>query len=150
MPVRRFHSAFLGLLTACWLFAGAATAAAKPVSVEAMLILASNEPAALDQRLEYVEYKLRRIFGFEYYRYYGEGSAILEPPASTVIDLGHGFRLDITTSDAGDDKIRASVRWLRGEEVVLNTTVGMKRNTPVILGGIQHEGGTLIVTLTAK
>ncbi len=150
MPVRRLHSACLGLLAACGLFAGAATAAAKPVSVEAMLILASNEPTSLDQRLEYVEYKLRRIFGFEYYRYYGEGTAILEVPGQTTLDLGHGFTLEFNATDGEDGKIRANVRWLRGQDVVLNTTVGMKRNAPVILGGIQHEGGTLIVTLTAK
>ena len=71
-------------------------------------------------------------------------------PGGTTIDLGHGFTLDFNASDGGDGKIRANVRWLRGQDVVLNTTVGMKRNTPVILGGIQHEGGTLIVTLIAK
>jgi len=140
----------IGLLAVACLLATAAVSRAEPVTIHATLILASNDPAPLDSRLDKVEYKLRRIFGFEYYRHYGEGSAVLNLPGQSTVDLGHGFRLSISASGSKDDKIRTSVQWFRRDEVVLNTTVGMNRGVPVILGGISHEGGTLIVTLVAE
>jgi hypothetical protein len=140
----------IGLLAFACLLATAAVSRAEPATIQATLILASNDPAPLDSRLDKVEYKLRRIFGFEYYRHYGQGSAALNSGGQTSIDLGHGFRLSVSASDSKGDKIRTSVQWFRGDEMVLNTTVGMKRGVPVILGGISHEGGTLIVTLVAE
>ena len=137
------------LLAAACLLATAGVSRAGPVTIQATLILASNDPAPLDSRLDKVEYKLRRIFGFEYYKYYGEGTALLNLPGESTVDLGHGFRLSISASGSGD-KLRTSVQWYRGDEMVLNTTVGMKRGVPVILGGISHGGGTLIVTLVAE
>ena len=139
-----------GLLAVACLLATAAVSRAEPVTIQATLILASNDAAPLDSRLDKVEYKLRRIFGFEYYRHYGEGTALLNLPGASTVDLGHGFRLSISAEGSKDDKIRTSVQWFRGDEMVLNTTVGMKRGVPVILGGISHEGGTLIVTLVAE
>ncbi len=60
---------------------------AGPVSMDAMLILASNDPAPLDRRLERVEYKLRPLFRFEYYRFMGEGTGLLNLPGETSIAL---------------------------------------------------------------
>ena len=71
----------------------AAVSRAEPVTIQATLILASNDAAPLDSRLDKVEYKLRRIFGFEYYRHYGEGAAVLNLPGESTVELGHGFRL---------------------------------------------------------
>lgn len=140
----------ISLLAIACLLSTAAGSRAEPVTIQATLILASNDAAPLDSRLDKIEYKLRRIFGFEYYRHYGQGAAVLNLPGQSTVDLGHGFRLSISTDSSKDDKIRTSVQWYRGDEMVLNTTVGMKRGVPVILGGISHEGGTLIVTLVAE
>ena len=140
----------IGLLTVACLLATAASSFAEPATIQATMILASNDPAPLDSRLDKVEYKLRRIFGFEYYRHYGEGSALLNLPGQSTIDLGHGFRLSISATGSKDGKIRTTVQWFRGDELVLNTTVGMKSGVPVILGGISHAGGTLIITLVAE
>jgi len=131
------------------IFSSPSFAGTRPVGIKAMMILASNESSAQDLRLDAVEYKLRRIFGFEYYKHFGEASAMVNIPGNTTLDLGHGYRLKIRVSGA-DNGFKASVNWLRGDESVLNTTVKMKRRVPVILGGISHGGGTLIVTLTAE
>ena len=139
----------LGLLAAA-LLAAPTPARAGPVSVEAMLILASNDPAAQDPRLDAVEFKLRRMFRFDYYRHFGEGRAIVNLPGQTSLSLGHDNRLDVSASDAKDDKVRASVQWYRGNELVLNTTVVTSRNRSVVLGGVSHDSGTLIVTLVFR
>jgi hypothetical protein len=151
MPAHKTSPLFrIALLAVACLLATAGVSRAGMVTIQATMILASNDPAPLDSRLDKVEYKLRRIFGFEYYRHYGEGTALLNLPGDSILELGHGFRLAISASGSRDDKIRTSVQWFRGDEMVLNTTVGMKRGVPVILGGISHGGGTLIVTLVAE
>lgn len=119
------------------------------VTIEAMMIHASNEAAPMDQRLEKVEFQLRRIFGFQFYKHYGEGQAMLHLPGQTTVALGHGFHLEINAQHR-DGKIRAQVNWIRGGESLLNTTVSMKPGNHVILGGVPFEGGTLIVTLVAR
>lgn len=135
---------------ALWLSSGAPARAQDVVSLQATMILASDKPAAQDPRLDNIEYKLRRTFRFEYYKHIGEGSASVSLPGATVLSLGGGFQLNIAAADAGKGKVRAAVQWMRGGDVVLNTTVVMNRGAPVVLGGISHEGGTLIVTLVAQ
>lgn len=130
------------------MLAGPGRALAGSVTLDATLILADNNPAALDRRMDHVTFQLRRMFKFEYYHYYGGGQAIVGLPGSATIDLGHGNVLSVNAT--GDGKVRAEVNWLSGGKSVLNTTVSLKRGAHVILGGIPHEGGTLIVTLVAQ
>lgn len=132
------------LAAAVLAFAGAARG--DDVSLRAMLIYASNEPAPLDQRLEKVEYKLRRILQFETYRFLGDASAILQLPGEVTMDLGQGHRLQIT-ADKGKKGVGATVEWWSGEERLLTTRVTIQSGSPAILGGPKHKEGNLIVVL---
>ena len=145
----RFSIWFLAGAVALGLIALPSSAHAEQANIEALLILASNNPAPLDARLDKVEYRLRRIFGFETYRYYGSGSTILSLPGQTVLALGNGNNLTI---DARSKKgrIEARIVWEKQGEKVLNTTVAMSKNSPVILGGSTQPDGTLIIVLTAN
>jgi hypothetical protein len=138
------------VIALAWLFPATGTARAQTITLHARLILASNEPAAQDPRLEDIEYKLRRIFGFEYYQMLGKGGGIVDLPGDVSIVLGRDCRLSISAAQARGGQIRASVQWMRGKEVVLNTTVVMGRGAGVILGGVSHERGTLLVALDAR
>ena len=138
----------IAVIFALVLLAGPVRALAGAVTLDATMILANNDPAALDRRLDHVTFQLRRMFKFEYYHYYGGGQAVVNLPGSTTIDLGHDNSLSIRAT--GDGKIRADVTWLKGGQSVLNTTVSLKRGAHVVLGGPPHEGGTLIVTLVAQ
>jgi hypothetical protein len=126
----------------------AGSASAGTATLHATLVLANNDPAALDKRLDKISFQLRRMFRFEYYHFFGEGEAAVNLPGTAVIDLGHDNVLNIQAS--GGDKIRAEVNWTRGGQSMLNTTVSLKRGAHVVLGGPPHEGGTLIVTLEAR
>jgi hypothetical protein len=142
--------AMLVLAAGLWLAAGLPARAQEVVTIQATMILASDQPTAQDPRLDNIEYKLRRTFRFEYYKHIGEGSAAVNLPGATVLNLGGGFQLNLAAADAGKGRVRAAVQWMRGGDAVLNTTVVMSRGVPVVLGGISHEGGTLIVTLVAQ
>ncbi len=120
---------------------------AQPVTVEAMLIHASDRPAPMDHRMERVEYRLRRIFGFEHYRFLGKTSSIVNPPAEIRMNLDHGYSLHVNAT-SGNGRIRANIRWMRDRETLLSTAVNQRRGVPAILGGPPHEEGTLILVLT--
>ena len=128
MPVHNSIRAgwWVAALLAAWL-AVPPSASARPVTIQAMMILASNESSAQDPRLSFIEFKLRRVTGFEYFRHYGEGSAVLNVPGNTEIDLGHGFRLAITALKAEGGRLKAHVSWLREGTVLLNTVVSAER-----------------------
>jgi len=128
----------------------AAYAQYNQVTLKATLILANNDGAPLDYRLDKVERKLRKIFGFKYYKFYGEADTSTTLPANITLTPGHGCKLVIETSDGGDHKVRAMVHWIQDDAEVLSTSVRVKRQAPTILGGPSHDGGTLIVVLTAE
>lgn len=131
------------------LLAGAFAVCAETVSLEAMRILASNEPAPLDRRLERVEYQLRPLFRFEHYRHLADSSVAVNLPGSATLALGDGHYLAVNAT-ARDGKVRVEVRWMRGQESLLSTAVNLQRGKPVILGGVPQGDGKLIVTLTAR
>jgi hypothetical protein len=128
----------------------AAAESADRVSIKGTMILASNSPGKSDPRLRPYESKLRRLFKFEQYRFLGEGQSMVAIPGETSLSLGGGFRLEVQASAAGKGRIRAQVGWTRGKTRLIRTTVVMQKGTPTILGGPAHEGGNLIVILTAR
>lgn len=121
-------------------------ALAQPSDVEAMLILASNEPAPLDRRLERVDYVLRPLLRFETYRLLGQGSVLFSGSGTASIALGDGHVVNL----AGGGKGRVEVTWLRGNDRLLSTSVTLKKGKPTILGGVPQGEGRLIVTLMVK
>ena len=118
------------------------------VTVDALLILATNEQKPMDRRLERVEYQLRRIFKFEYFEHQGQGQARVNLPSTFTIDLGGGHELRISATGK-DDRVRAEVEWVGDGRSLLRTTVNMKKGAHAILGGVpdKEKKGTLIVTL---
>jgi hypothetical protein len=117
------------------------------VTLQALMIQAQNESAPIDRRLEKVEYKLRRVFGFQFYRFVGEGNIALPSRGDGTISLPDGHRLQIRLGGRGG---HAEVRWSRNNEPLLSTSVALSRNAPVVLGGIPANGGKLILVLTAQ
>jgi hypothetical protein len=125
-------------------------AMADSVAVHALMIEASNNPAPIDRRLEHVEYKLRRVFGFSHYRFVGEGRVIAPQAGQVAISLPDGHKLDLQTSGSRRGRVTAEVRWVRGRDALLSTRVQLAKGSPVVLGGVPHGEGTLIVVLTAE
>jgi hypothetical protein len=113
-------------------------------NLQAMMIMAQHEMAPMDRRLERVEYKLRRVFQFPYYRYVGEGRIALSPGAEGTIRLPDDHELKVKAGNKG----RVEVRWTQREKPLLSTSVSVSRNAPVVLGGVPEGEGTLILVLT--
>jgi hypothetical protein len=119
---------------------------AQTVNLEAMLIHASNQSAAPDGRVSRVEPQLRRVFQFSHYRQIGSTRQTLGLPSQNRINLGHGYTLNLNTSDQGG-RVRAEVEWYQGGTRLLSTSVTQQRGVPAILGGPPYQEGTLILIL---
>ena len=122
------------------------SAPAQTVTLDAKLIHASDRPAALDTRLDRIEYRLRRIFQFEHYAFLHEQQLPLTLPSRTRLDIGHGYTIDVNAS-ARNSRVRAELQWYRGGQRLMSTSIAQRRGVPAILGGPPHEGGVLILWL---
>lgn len=126
-------------------------AQASDISLQAVLIYASNDPASSDPRLSDIEPQLRKVLGFAHYSHYGQGNASASLPGSATIRLGRGYTLQVETSEAPRGRIRLQVNWRKGNQSLMSTSAVVSRGgAPAILGGPSHENGKLIVTLTAR
>ncbi|MCB1070427.1 MAG: hypothetical protein KDL31_08725 [Kiritimatiellae bacterium] len=126
-----------------WLLLAVAAPAAD--QIHALMIEASNEPAVIDRRLEKVEYKLRRVFGFPYYHFVAEQTVMAPSDGQVTVPLANGHRLILSGKG-----LRVTVQWFKNDEILLTTKVSLNKGSPVVLGGVPHGDGTLIVALTAQ
>lgn len=140
----------LSLFLAACLLTPLCVQAQNMVTLKAVMIYASEKPAPIDQRLENIEFKLRKIFKFEHYLHYGEGSVALSLPGSGTIRLGKGYELDVEASKSSSGRIRAKITWRKNEVKLLSATQQVGRKTPTVMGGAGHNDGTLIVTLVIE
>ena len=141
----------IGIVVALALLGPVPARAADVVSFDAMLILANNDGAPLDRRLDQFGNQLRRIFKFEYFKHLGEGRTQVSLPSEFEVDLGSGQVLKVKASGSGD-RVRAEVEWVGDGKSKLKTTVNMKKGAHAILGGVpdKDKKGTLIVALMVR
>lgn len=137
------------IVLACLALA-ATTARAGVADMEAMLIYASNDPAPLNYKLDAVVPKLRAVLKFQNYELLGSGSASVNAPGNTTIDIGQGHSLDVKVKGGKGGSFNVEVHWLQNGKVLVGTGGTMGRKQPLVLGGVQHKNGKLVVTLTAK
>jgi len=118
------------------------------VTIKVLMIQAQNESAPIDPRLERVEYKLRRVFGFQFYKYVAEGTVSLLAGGQGVIELAQGHRLQVNLG--GGKGRNAEVHWMHENQVLLRTSVKLSGDGPLVLGGVPSNGGKLILVLSSK
>lgn len=120
------------------------------VELKAVCVHGSNDPAPMDDRLDGIEFQLRKLLPFEHFKFIAEGSSIIRLPGETTIGLQEGFFLEIRAWRAEEDRLRAEVSWMEGSRTLLKTAVNLKPGgKPAVLGGIAQGSGKLIVVLTA-
>ncbi|MDA0578174.1 MAG: hypothetical protein O3B24_08750 [Verrucomicrobia bacterium] len=145
---RRVWAVALSTLGLC---GALSTTQADEVQISATLIRASNDAAPGDGRLKGIESKLRSTFGFKSYQHYGGGSAKAAVPSSASVSLGHGNSLTLKLSPAEGNRVEAAINWRGPSGTVLSPTVVLTRGgPPVILGGAQQDGGTMIISVSAR
>jgi len=129
-----------------------AAQAAERMSLQGILISASNEPGQTDRRLAQYEPTLRRILRFESFRFRGDDSATFEVPGSGSLMISDGHELTVTTESADSKSIHLKVRWTSGGRTLMNTGLVLRPGIPAVLGGPPNteKGEVYAVILIGK
>jgi hypothetical protein len=133
------------LLMGCWA-SSVLSASAQTYKLSVTLILASNEAGKPDPALAKIVPKLKKTFGFTLYKKLGGGRATLAVPGNATLNLGQGYSLKVNGQPAGKGA-KASMQLLRNGKVVMKPSAPLKKGGPIVLGGLNHGNGKIILVI---
>jgi hypothetical protein len=121
----------------------------KPVQVKIGTILASNESDQFDARLKPMERQLK-VMKYRSYRLLKEDSQSVPWNDNATFEIPGGRSLAISPQDSKDKQIALKVRLTEGTKPLLDTTVRLQGRGYFLLGGPPHEGGALVISISAS
>lgn len=126
------------------------TAQTQPQNVEVRIgaILASNQNDEFDARLKGLEKQLR-VLKYRSYRLLTDKSENIPRNGNKVFEIPGGRSLMVTPQEFQDNRIALQVRLTDGKKPLLDTTVRIANKGNFILGGPPHEGGVLVLSISA-
>lgn len=141
-----------GLLSSLLLlavYADGAENGSKPVQVRIGTILASNETDQFDARLKPMERQLK-VMKYRSYRLLKEDSQSVPWNDNAIFEIPGGRSLAVSPQDSKDKQIALKVRLTEGTKPLLDTTVHLQGRSYFLLGGPPHEGGALVISISAS
>jgi hypothetical protein len=147
-PGRLLNQALLFSLLSCFIAAylEGAESASQAVEVKIGTILASNQSDEFDARLAPIKNQFK-AFKYRSYRLMKEESQTVAWGANANFEIPGGRKLVVSPQEFRSQQIALKVR-LEGDEK-LDTTVRLQNKGNFILGGPPHEGGVLILSISA-
>lgn len=127
---------------------GAAEKQPQSVQVNIGTILASNQSDEFDANLKGLETQLR-VLKYRSYRLLKNDSQTVPWRGEKVFEIPGGRSLTVTPQGFQDNRISLKVRLTQGQKPVLDTTVKIPNKGNFILGGPPHEGGALVLSISA-
>jgi hypothetical protein len=134
------------LLVAGWLHA--ADTAPQSVQVTVRSILAGNQSDEFDPKLKGLEQQLKPLKNRSY-RALKDESQTIPWQGSKVFEIPGGRSLTIATQEFQNNRIGLKIRLTQGEKPLIDTTVKIPNKGNIILGGPAHEGGSLVLSISA-
>ena len=130
-------------------YANGAENGSKPVQVKIGTILASNETDQFDARLQPMERQLK-VMKYRSYRLLKEDSQSVPWNDNATFEIPGGRSLAVSPQDSKDNQIALKVRLTEGTKPLLDTTVRLQGRGYFLLGGPPHEGGALVISISAS
>ncbi|MBI2089506.1 MAG: hypothetical protein HYT78_12320 [Deltaproteobacteria bacterium] len=150
-PLPKFPWRILLCSLLLWLFAarlGAAERAPQGVQVRIGTILASNESEDFDPKLSRMKNQLE-VIKYSSYRLIKEESQRVGWRSNAVFEIPGGRSLVVVPQEYRNQRLALKVRLIEGEKPLLDTTVRLRNRGYFLLGGPAHEGGVLILSISA-
>lgn len=134
------------MLAAGWL--DAAENNPQSVQVTIRTILAENKSDAFDPKLKGMEQQLKPLKYRSYRLLKDEGKNV---PSRGVqsFEIPGGRSLTVAPQDFQNNRIALKVRLTERDKPVIDTTVTIPNKGNFILGGPPHEGGVLVLSISA-
>jgi hypothetical protein len=142
---RRLFSLIL-ILVAGWV--GAAEKNPQSVQVRIRTILADNKSDEFDPKLKDMEQQLKPL-KYRSYRSLKDDSQNVPWQGTKSFDIPGGRLLTVAPQEFQNNRVSLKVRLTEGDKPVLDTAVGIQNKGNFILGGPPHEGGTLVLSISA-
>jgi hypothetical protein len=118
------------------------------VHVTIRTILAGNKADEFDAKLKGMESQLKSL-KYRSYRSLKDESKVVPWQGSQSFDIPGGRTLTVVPQEFQDNRIAVKVRLTEGEKPVVDTTVKIPNKGNFILGGPPHEGGVLVLSISA-
>jgi len=128
--------------------AGAAEITSQIVQVKIGAILASNQGDEFDSRLAPLEKQLR-LMKYRSYRLLKEESQKVQRKGNATFDIPGGRSLVVTPQESGTKQLALRVHLQQGGKPLIDTTVRLNSGGNFLLGGPPHEGGALVISISA-
>ena len=143
-PVLLFSLTFL--VVAGWLHA----ADKNPQSVQVTIrsILAGDKNDEFDPKLKGMEPQLKPL-KHRSYRALKDETQTIPWHGSKAFEIPGGRSLTIAPQEFQDNRIGLKVRLTQGDKPLIDTTVKIANKGNFILGGPAHEGGSLVLSISA-
>jgi hypothetical protein len=129
--------------------ASAADNSIQPVQLKIGTILASNQSDEFDARLKPLEKQLK-VMKYRSYRLLKEDSQSVPWNDNATFEIPGGRSLAISPQDSKNKQISLKVRLTEGAKPLLETTVRLQNRRYFLLGGPPHEGGALVISISAS
>jgi hypothetical protein len=111
-------------------------------------ILASNESEDFDPKLSRMKNQLE-VIKYSSYRLIKEESQRVGWRSNAVFEIPGGRSLIVVPQEYRNERLALKVRLIEGEKPLLDTTVRLRNRGYFLLGGPAHEGGVLILSISA-
>ncbi len=118
------------------------------VQVTIRTILAGNKSDEFDPKLKDMEAQLKPL-KYRSYRSLKDDGQTVPWQGTKSFDIPGGRTLTVVPQECQNNRIALKVRLTQGEKPVLDTTVRITNKGNFILGGPPHEGGTLVLSISA-
>jgi len=119
------------------------------VLVKIETILASNQSGEFDSRLKVLEKQLR-VLKYRLYRLLKEESQNVPSQGSASFEIPGGRSLIVWPQDFRNQQVALKVRLQGGQKPLLDTTIRLPIKGNFILGGPPHDGGVLVLSISAN
>ena len=150
LPGKRLKRVLLFSILCCFVSAlvGAAEINSQIVQIKIGAILASNQGDEFDTRLASLEKQLR-LMKYRSYRLLKEESQKVQRKGNATFDIPGGRSLVVTPQESGTKQLALRVHLQQGGKPLIDTTVRLNSGGNFLLGGPPHEGGALVISISA-
>lgn len=119
------------------------------VNIEVMVVHASNAHNRVDPALQPVMQHLR-FTNFKGFKMLSKEDSGIGPSQDHVYSVAGGRRLKIRLIERDAKRAKIRIEMFNAKNKILDTTVSIHRNKSFMVAGPKHEGGVLVLPLTAR
>jgi hypothetical protein len=128
---------------------GAAEKTPQSVQVTIRSILAANKSDEFDTKLKGMEQQLKSL-KYRSYRSLKDESKTVPWQGTQSFEIPGGRTLTVSPQEFQDNRIALKVRLTEHDKPIVDTTVKIANKGNFILGGPPHDGGALVLSISAS